>query len=184
MSQRNLFPKGALPRGLQAGFDAFWAAYPPRRPNPRAMAEMAFARAVRDGAAPGDLVRAAEAYAAELRERGIGSEFIVHASTFLRQRRYEDYLRAPIAEAPARAAPAADIDHPLWPLLRGRLSETDFRHWIEPLRCVSIVAGAHAVLMAPNRFYRDWVRQHFDLALKAGLGVRILDIEIAEDLRA
>ena len=66
MTQRSLFPKDGLPRGLRADFDAFWNAYPPRRPNPRALAEVAFAAAVRNGAAPEDLVRAADAHASGL----------------------------------------------------------------------------------------------------------------------
>ena len=181
MSQRALFPNDALPRALRADFEAFWNAYPRRNPNPRAVAEAAFARAVADGAQPEDLVRAADAYATECRKNGVAPTFVVHARTFLVQRRYEDYLRA-APPAPAATARVA-IDHPLWPHMQARVSESDFRRWLLPLRCVSIVAGAHAVLKAPSRFHRDWVRQHFDLALKAGLGVRILDIEIAEDVR-
>ncbi|MBW6402057.1 hypothetical protein KPL78_29695 [Roseomonas sp. HJA6] len=178
---KSLFPKDMLPKPLRADFEAFWNAYPRRNPNPRANAETAFAQAVKQGAGPEDLVRAADAYATECRSRGIGSEFIVHASTFLRQRRFLDYLRAPVAEAPVCKLPA--IDHPLWHRLQTRVSEADFRRWMQPLRCVSLTEGSRAVLLAPTRFHRDWVRQHFDLVLKAGLGVRILDIEIAEDLR-
>ncbi|MBW6402056.1 hypothetical protein KPL78_29690 [Roseomonas sp. HJA6] len=176
---KSLFPKDMLPKPLRADFEAFWNAYPRRSPNPRAPAEAAFARAVAGGAKPEDLVRAADAYATECRRDGVAPTFIVHARTFLVQRRYEDYLRG---AAPAAPAAPVEIDHPLWPCMRGAISDADFRRWIQPLRRVAHL-GDHAVLAAPSRFHRDWVRQHFDLALKACLGVRILDIEIAEDIR-
>lgn len=182
MSQRSLFPKDGLPRGLRADFDAFWNAYPPRRPNPRALAEVAFAAAVRNGAAPEDLVRAADAYHAEVRKMGIGQEFVVHAATFLRQRRFEDYLRAPVAEAPASSRPV-EVDHELWPYLCHSMPLSEFRLWIEPLQVVAHSEGAAALLQAPSRFHRDWVRQHFAVPLKAALRVRILDVETQEDIR-
>jgi len=57
--QRALFPKDGLPKHLRGDFDIFWTAYPARKPNPRALAEVAYARAVREGAVPNDLARAA-----------------------------------------------------------------------------------------------------------------------------
>jgi hypothetical protein len=52
MRQAALFPaKAGLPRALEAGFARFWAAYPERKPNPRALAEKEFARAIKAGAA-------------------------------------------------------------------------------------------------------------------------------------
>ncbi len=180
MSQRRLFPKDGLPRGLRADFDAFWKAYPPRRPNPRVLAEAAFAAAVRNGADPEALVRAADAYHAEVRKQGIGQEFVVHAATFLRQRRYEDYLRAPVAEAPAKAR---EPDHYLWPFLRDRISAADFRLWMEPLLVLWHSEGHAALLIAPTRFHRDWLRQHHAVALKAALRVLRLDIDVSEDVQ-
>lgn len=179
--QRSLFPKDGLPRQLRADFEAFWDAYPSRRPNPRALAETAFARAVAQGARPEDLVRAADGYCAEVRKMGIGQEFVVHAATFLRQRRFEDYLRPPVAEAPAPAAYSSD--HALWPALRGVISDIEFRRWIEPLEVVGITEGESAMLRAPTKFHRDWIRQHYDLVLRPALRVRRLHVEVAEDIR-
>ena len=136
MMQRNLFPKDALPARLRGDFEAFWKAYPVRRPNPRALAEAAFARAVAEGAAPADLVRAAAGYAAEMKTLGTEPAFIVHAATFLRQRRFLDYLGAAGAEAPAK--PGYSSDHALWPALRGVITDVEFRRWIEPLEVVSL----------------------------------------------
>ena len=88
--QRALFPKDGLPKHLRDDFDIFWAAYPPRQPSPRALAEVAYARAVRDGATPDDLARAAARYADEVLAQRIEAAFVVHAATFLRQRRFLD----------------------------------------------------------------------------------------------
>jgi hypothetical protein len=183
MSQRTLFPKGGLPTRLRADFEAFWAAYPPRRPNPRALAEAAFAKAVQAGAAPSDLVAAATAYAAEVMRKGVGEDFIVHARTFLAQARFLDYLAAPAERAPAPRAPRPDPDHPLWRATLWGIGLVEFERWIAPLAVVTHSEGDAALLQAPSRFHRDWVRQHYAVALKAALRVRLLDIDTAEDIR-
>lgn len=182
MMQRNLFPKDALPARLRGDFESFWKAYPMRRPNPRALAEAAFARAVAEGAAAADLVRAAEGYAAEMKKLGTEPAFIVHAATFLRQRRFLDYLRTAEAEAPAK--PGYSSDHALWPALRGVITDVEFRRWIEPLEVVSLTEGEAALLAAPTRFHRDWIRQHYDLVLRPALRVRRLDVELAGEIEA
>lgn len=182
MRQTSLFPKSGLPARLRADFEAFWQAYPSRRPNPRALAEAAFARAVADGAEPADLVRAAGGYAAECKRLDTAQAFIVHAATFLRQRRFEDYVALPQAEKPA-AAPEQDCDHPLWPALRGVLVPREFQRWIQPLAVVSIAEGESALLAAPTRFHRDWVRQNHHVVLRQALRVRVLNIEVKEDIR-
>lgn len=179
MRQTSLFPKSGLPSRLRADFEAFWKAYPARRPNPRALAEAAFARAVADGAEPVDLVRAAAGYAAECKRLGTEPAFIVHAATFLRQQRFLDYLTAPEAAKPAAPAETA-FDHPLWPALRGVLVPREFERWILPLVVASITEGESALLVAPTRFHRDWVRQNHHIALRQALRVRVLNIEIPE----
>jgi hypothetical protein len=182
MTQRSLFPRDGLPKSLRTPFEAFWKAYPPRRPNPRALAEAEFAKAVRAGAEAADLVRAAQGYAAEVKRKGIAEDFVVHAATFLRQRRFTDYQAAPEA-APAAAAPHLDGDHPLWPHLRSVMSPAEFVRWVQPLEVLSFSEGAAALLVAPTRFHRDWVRTHFALTIKGALRVKRLDIDIMEDIQ-
>jgi hypothetical protein len=182
MTQRSLFPKDGLPARLRADFEAFWTAYPPRRPNPRALAEAEFAKAVAAGAAPAHLVAAAGAYAAEMKRKGVAEDFVVHAATFLRQRRFIDYQPAPDAPAPA-AAPRVDPDHDLWPHLRGVVSDVEFIRWMQPLQVLAHTAGVSAQLVAPTRFHRDWLRQHYAVLLKGALRVRWLNIDIMEDLQ-
>lgn len=182
MSQRNLFPKGGLPARLRGDFEAFWKAYPPRSPNPRALAEVAFLKAVVGGVQPSDLVAAATAYAAEVKRRGVAEDFIVHARTFVSQQRFLDYLPQPERTA-TEPDTARAIDHPLWPAMRSRIDAHPFRRWIEPLVVVTHSEGDAALLQAPSRFHRDWVRSNYAIPLKAALRVRILDIEIEEDIR-
>jgi hypothetical protein len=183
MTQRSLFPKDGLPARLTRDFEAFWKAYPPRRPNPRALAEAEFAKQVRAGADPAELARAAAAYAAELKQLGTSLEFAVHAATFLRQRRWRDYLAALAPSSAAAGARPVDTDHRLWPLLRGVMTDTEFVRWIQPLEVMALSVGMTAILIAPSRFHRDWVRQHHAVTLKGALRVRSLDIDIAEDIR-
>jgi hypothetical protein len=175
--QRALFPKDGLPKHLRDDFDIFWAAYPPRQPNPRALAEVAYARAVRDGATPDDLWRAAARYADEVRAQKIEPAFVVHAATFLRQRRYLDYL-AVQAPAPEAAPRQVDEAHPLRAVTRGRISDADFIAWIAKLEIAVWEKGQRAVLIAPSAFHRDWVRNYLAAELRAWMQVRVLEIDI------
>jgi hypothetical protein len=176
MSQITLFPRGGLPRALREGFEAFWKAYPPRRPNPRALAEAAFTRCVQEGATPAQLVSAAAAYAAECRERAIGEAFIVHASTFLRQRRWQDYLDAPPATRDA-GQPAEPV-HELWPLLRPHLDRATFNVWIGRCR-VTENSPELLHLMAPTLFVARHIEQEWGALLKRVTGARELVVEEA-----
>ena len=163
----------ALPAALAPAFDEFWAAYPKRSPNPRALAEAAFAAAVKAGAKPAELVAAAGRYAAECAAKAVREEFIVHARTFLAQRRFLDYLapEPPVAATPAAAEPA----HPWWPAFRGWITPAGFAQWIAPL--VWVVESqdfdtgrVNCTLRAPSGFHRDHVRERYSEPLKAALG--------------
>lgn len=51
--------------------------------------------------------------------------------------------------------------------LRGRLSTENFETWLSPVRCDEI-AGDTVTLRIPNRFYADWISNHYnDLLLEA-----------------
>jgi hypothetical protein len=177
--QRALFPKDGLPKHLRDDFDIFWAAYPPRQPNPRALAEVAYGRAVREGVKPDDLARAAARYADEVRAQKIDAAFVVHAATFLRQRRYLDYLRAAPAAEQASASRPLDRFHPLYVPMRGLISDAEFIAWIQPLEIISCADHGYAMLHAPTRFHRDWVRQHYADVLRRAMRRPELEIEVA-----
>jgi hypothetical protein len=175
--QRALFPKDGLPKHLRDDFEIFWEAYPARKPNPRALAEVAYARAVKDGAAPDDLARAASGYAAEVKAQNIEAAFVVHAATFLRQRRYLDYLNV-AAPAPEAATRRVHEDHPLRFVTCGRISDADFIAWIAKLEIAVWEPGERAVLIAPTAFHRDWVRGYLAGEIRASMQVRVLQIDI------
>ena len=175
--QRALFPKDGLPKHLRDEFDIFWAAYPTRQPNPRALAEVAYARAVREGSTPDDLWRAAARYADEVRAQKIDAAFVVHAATFLRQRRYLDYLTAQ-APAPEAAPRQVDEAHPLRAGTRGRISDADFVRWIMPLLPGRREGDERACWYAPTVFHRDWVRQQYATEIREALKVRVLFIDV------
>lgn len=178
--QRALFPKDGLPKYLRGDFEIFWEAYPARKPNPRALAEVAYARAVKEGVSPFDLAHAAARYAHEVRAQKIDAAFVVHAATFLRQRRYLDYLTVP---APEAAPQEINEYHFLRAPLRGRISDTEFRRWIMPLLLGLHDPGEKAIIAAPSAFHRDWVRGQFGAEIREALRVRVLEIITAPPVR-
>ena len=175
--QRALFPKDGLPKHLRDDFEKFWTAYPPRKPNPRALAEVAYARAVREGAVPNDLARAAARYSDEVRAQQIDAAFVVHAATFLRQRRFLDYLTTD-APAPEAARLRVDEAHPLRAGTRGRISDADFVRWIMPLVPGRREGDERACFYAPTAFHRDWVRAQFATEIREALKVRVVFIDL------
>lgn len=75
-------------------FEAFKRSYPSRgtAPNPWHSARQAFDRAVNDGVDPGAIVHGAARYAADCAKEGrTGSKWVCMASTFIAQRRWEQY---------------------------------------------------------------------------------------------
>ncbi len=96
---------------MSADFDAFWAAYPRRLgANPRSPARTSYDKALKRGAKPEELIEAVKRFAADPTAK-VGTEFIPMASTWLNQRRWEDYsggAATPVAgsvETPLHGAP-------------------------------------------------------------------------------
>lgn len=159
-----MFPKSALPRALEADFARFWAAYPERRPNPRALAEREFVRAVKAGAAVHDLEVAAAGYAAEVKRLGTANDFIVHAATFLRQARWRDYLATPSLQVGGSAEPF----HPLWPAMKPHIDASTFSAWIG--RCQVVEMGEGLTLITTHRVVAQRVRDDFLPLLRRAVG--------------
>lgn len=166
MKHGDLFPKQAslhavkgFPADLSASFAEFWLAYPERVPNPRSLAATEFARAVRGGATPAQLIAAAAAYAAEVKRLGTANDFIVHARTFLRQQRWQDYLSS--ASGPTSAPPGMPAPvHPLWPVLKPHMDASTFTAWIG--RCAVIQhTSERLILRAPSSFIAARMRTDF-----------------------
>jgi hypothetical protein len=73
-------------------FGRFWAVYP--RATGKSKAYGQWRRTLEDGAEPDDLIRAAEAYAAECRREKRATGYVKHPATFLGPgRHWADYLR-------------------------------------------------------------------------------------------
>lgn len=168
---------------LGEAFARFWAAYPPRQPNPRAAAAREFARLCRfDRAEAERLVAAAAAYAAECRRLAIRPEYIPHARTWLAQARHLDY--PPYAPVPA-AAPAGGLvvpeevrRHPWWAAAgRAGVEPHAFKTWLMPLRLSQLIERERARLIAPSRLVADRVRAEFLPVLRRALGVTEVEIE-------
>lgn len=170
MKQRPLFPTKPLPTDLEAPFEAFWKAYPPRRPNPRLVAAQAFAKIVKHHATAEQLIAAAAAYAAEVVLKRIKEESILHARTFLAQGRYLDYLPPPEAAA-AAPAPTAEPEHPLWPRLQGHVDLPTFQAWIGKCQVLELTES-RLILRAPSSFVAARMREEFLPLMRRVLDLR------------
>lgn len=104
----------AKPEAGPEGFAEFWAAYPRRDgANPRAPAEVSYAKALKGGARPEEILAGVRGYAAEVNRKGsAGTEFVAQAVTWLNQRRWRDYLAKPQAGSGRRRA--EDIPDEYW----------------------------------------------------------------------
>jgi hypothetical protein len=176
MSQQiSMFPKKGIPRSLEQDFSLFWLAYPKRSPNPRAMAEKEFAKAVRGGADPAALRHAAAAYAAECAAKGHATDFIVHAATFLRQDRWRDY--APQAAEAAAPSAVPGVDHPLWARCAPHIDLPTFRAWIG--RCQVLADTSEELLLsAPSGFVAKRIEAEYAPLLKRLSGCLVVTIDV------
>lgn len=150
-------------KALLAAFDRFMAAFPRRRPNPRAAALALFAKRVQGGEDPEALIGAAKRYAQECAALGTANDFIVHARTFLGpQQRYLDYLASAEGAPPSPDGPRP---HAL-DFLRDKLNPGDFAVWIEPL---VVTPGATFRIAARTQLALDRVRREWGRLIEARL---------------
>ncbi|WP_026872642.1 DnaA N-terminal domain-containing protein [Inquilinus limosus] len=145
-------------------FDAFWAVYPARRPNPRERARKLFNALIKAGTVTAEeLTAAARAYAAERRAAKADPKFNWMASTFLADERWRDYLAA---EEAAEAPPTPGV-HPFAGLV-DRVGIKKWSTWFRPLRLER--HGELHIIVAPTRFHADRVRADFEQLLRQLLG--------------
>lgn len=146
---------------IEAAFARLFAAYPHRRPNPRARALVAFARVVVEhGVDPEALIVAAGRWAEEVRRERIKSVSVPHAATWLNQHDFEDYLTpdVPASAEPAQPEPEHPMAHPMdW--ARPLVAAASWAAWFDRLT-VSAEDG-QTVITAPTAFARDRVRNDF-----------------------
>ncbi|HYZ40949.1 MAG TPA: helix-turn-helix domain-containing protein [Stellaceae bacterium] len=78
-------------------FEAFWQAYPSRRPysNPKAPAQKSFYVALQRDVDAALIIRAAENYRATVEREGTNPRYVAQAVTWLNQARWEDYQQEP-----------------------------------------------------------------------------------------
>jgi hypothetical protein len=154
--KRKASPKG-LDEEYSHKFLAFWAAYPSRGDarNPKQPAWVAWRKAIERGAAPDEMIAAAERYA---KTEAAGTKFIAQAVTWLSQDSWKD-------AAPVAGIPAAPAEPP--PELKGwRLAfwkaegPTAYKSWIEGAD-VSRNAEGTVTMVQPTRFRCDHVRNNY-----------------------
>ncbi|MRL67853.1 hypothetical protein [Brevundimonas sp. SPF441] len=153
-----------VPASVQAAFDRFWAAYPPRADNPKKPALKVFADLVAGGADAEALVRAAGTFAAHVKSQGFDPKFTPHARTWLAQERFEEWATDALVSAPATGP---SPDHPL-AALHGRIGDAAWASYIAPL--VITVSFPGARVEARTRFALDRVRQSWGRDIETVLG--------------
>ncbi|WEK38656.1 MAG: hypothetical protein P0Y50_08830 [Candidatus Brevundimonas colombiensis] len=156
----------AVPAAVQAAFDRFWAAYPPRRDNPKKPALKAFVQLVTDGAEPEALVRAAGAFAAHVKSKGFDAQFTPHARTWLAQERFEEWMTTEVPASAQRAA-GPNPEHPLAPLYP-QIGAAAWASYVAPLTITISFPGAR--IEAPTRTGLDRLRQNWGREIEAQLG--------------
>lgn len=179
----------AIPRTEEAlgrlveSFARFWAAYPSRRPNPRAAAAREFKRICWHSAGEAELlIEAARAFRAECARLQIKPEFIPHARTWLAQRRYLDYppfaCHADEADMqPIGAVPEEVRAHPWWAEAgRAGVAPHEFKAFLMPLRVPLLRQRQLAEVVAPSAFVAEVVRTRYRAVLARALGVQSVEV--------
>lgn len=149
---------------IRAAFARFKDAYPKRPENGWAPALVAFEKLGKAGVDLDMIVQAASAYAVYTAANIADPKFIPMAKRWLSERRYEDFQEVPAsATSPSPEPPEA---HPL-ARLRGKIPDTAWRSWIEPL---TVVAGSPITIIAQTQFALDHVRSEWGFALRREYG--------------
>ncbi|MGO4124930.1 DnaA N-terminal domain-containing protein [Inquilinus sp. YAF38] len=149
-------------------FDAFWAAYPQRRPNPRERARKLFNALIKAGTVTAEeLTAAAAAYAAERRAAKADPKYNWMASTFLGEERWRDYVPAEEATG-SRVPPEPDTAvHPFGGLVDW-VGIKKWSTWFRPLRLER--QGELQIVVAPTKFHADRIRAEFEQLLREAWG--------------
>lgn len=80
-------------KGVPDSFDAWWSRYP--RKVEKKVAEKAYAQAIKAGAKPEELSAALDGYRLQIEKDRTEDRYIKHASTFLHEDRWRDFLPKP-----------------------------------------------------------------------------------------
>lgn len=115
---------------IDNAFARFWSAYPKRNgSNPKAPARAKFVRHLNNGVEAEAMIAGAMLYAKDLADaKKAGTEFVAMATTWLNQKRWEDYEHKS-ASAPPTDKVFIEVDSPQWKAWCERRSwpQNDFR---------------------------------------------------------
>lgn len=134
--------------------------------NPSAEAEIAFARVLKDGYEAEAIVMAVRRYVDHFRGTGFDPKYAPHTRTWLRNKRFTDYLEAETEADPEDATPVTD--HPLWGRFSGIIDEASFNSWIAGLKIE--VDGDEITVTAPTRFIGARVRTRYAKQIAVAMG--------------
>lgn len=111
----------------------------------------------------------------------------------LAERKPDDPPRSLVAVLDADVRRAIGSTQPAWPAAPevvvpepwvGRIDRTTYQTWIEPVAASIVVSGDSASIVAPTRMHRDWLTGRLEHDLCACLGVRSIEVSVAEKVSA
>ena len=153
-------------------FEAFFRAYPRRKGgNPKHLAFKAYKKVVK--VVPAERLRASlTGYWVSLGDK-VNTEYVLMASTYLNQKRYEEFLDFGLPERP-KPPPFNPPQDTKKKKLYELVGESNYRLWFDP--CSTRHDGK---LLIKNKFKRDWTAEKFMAEIYAAgfKGVSHLDIK-------
>jgi len=153
-------------------FEAFFRAYPRRKGgNPKHLAFKAYKKVVK--VVPAERLRASlTGYWVSLGDK-VNTEYVLMASTYLNQKRYEEFLDFGLPERP-KPPPFKPPQDTKKKKLYELVGESNYRLWFDP--CSTRHDGK---LLIKNKFKRDWTAEKFMAEIYAAgfSGVSHLDIK-------
>ena len=100
---------------MEDKFEELWKAKPKRAgSNPKELARIKFLRAVANGVDPEKIVAAAHAWAKQERENGTEEKYIAMVSTWLNQKRFNDFAEVPLGPDQAELERQANAKGWFW----------------------------------------------------------------------
>ena len=123
-----------------SAFDVFYSAYP-RKIGKRA-AELAFARSVKRGNEPGDLIAAANRFRDDPERKRKGIEFTPHPATWLNQDRHLDQPPPPTQKT-LFLGELEEVDDRPPCCIEASTDDYGFKHWLEAHATPEEVEKAH-----------------------------------------
>lgn len=167
---KNIYPDATRP----PGFDEFYRAYPRMDGDPRTDAQQAWARRIKAGDKPDQLIAAARKMAGVHKTESWRKA--PHAATWLTKERWKDWTpeaaippAPPPVSAPELIGSAADLHwRGSWDAIKARIGGAAFGSWIMRLQLIG--QDGDTLVFVTGAFCKQEIERNLGVALRQGLG--------------